>query len=33
MIPYRLGDNIDTRTIAIAGLVLAVIIAVVLFVL
>ena len=33
MIPYRLGDNMDTRTIAIAALVLAVIIAVVLFVL
>jgi hypothetical protein len=30
--PYRLGDTMDTRTIAIAALVIAVIIAVVLFV-
>jgi hypothetical protein len=31
--PYRLGDSMDTRTIAIAALVIAIIIAVVLFVL
>jgi hypothetical protein len=31
--PYRLGDTMSTRTIAIAALVIAVVIAVVLFVL
>ena len=31
--PYRLGDTMDTRTIAIAALVLAIVIVVVLFVL
>jgi hypothetical protein len=31
--PYRLGDTMSTRTIAIAALVIAVVIAVILFVL